>query len=95
MEKKPKVIRRTAESIRRTKFSKLLFDSEMTFAQLALTIGANKHTIEAWSMGERPPKPEFQPRIAKALGITLDAVSDLFDLDYVVMPIAAFKSLKK
>lgn len=53
----------------------------MTQEQLAVKLGVERSTIYRWESGEVAPRPDLQPKLARALGITPAELANLLVID--------------
>ena len=61
--------------VRKTKIKKLRLFINMSQKELAKKMGLSPSTVSMWEKGERSPRTDKLPDLARALGCTID---DLF-----------------
>jgi ribosome-binding protein aMBF1 (putative translation factor) len=76
MVQKGKVVHRVAHSrvgeLRSQRQADAANPGQWTQAGLAMRVGASVRSVKAWEAGDSVPRPFYQRRLAKALGVRVD-----------------------
>lgn len=63
------------------KFRAIRIEKGFTLEKIAEKLDTVKQSVNNWEMGRCSPRPKVVPNIAKALGVSRSAFTDLTDID--------------
>lgn len=59
-------------------FKALLKEKDITGAQLGRRIGVSRALVSAWMRGKSVPRTPYVPKIAEALGVSVEEIVNCF-----------------